>query len=354
VAEHFAQKFSTEEKKMGTIHNSVDESIYNLLKVSELEVVIGDAIITEDIKNRVKNIRRNIAEETGFIFQDVLIKNDQSMGIEYYQILYKGIEITSGKINPEKFLVVSIADLGNLFGINGFYPDEGSWVKDSENDIEGITTVDPTSLIALHLYETIKKISHELMTKESVQLLINNLEILHPITVKDCLEVAPISLVQKVLRKLLHDNIPIKDMVTILETITDYAGSKNIDVIVEAVRKALSRVITNMYKKDNKLDIITLSQEAEQHLLQSTTNQNGTNVLSINVPQINKLVQMSMAVINELSKRGDRAVLIVDPMIRKSIADIYNSFDLDIVVLSHSEVETTVQFDRKAIIDTEF
>jgi flagellar biosynthesis protein FlhA len=63
---------------------------------------------------------------------------------------------------------------------------------------------------------------------------------------------------------------------------------------------------------------------------------------------------MSMAVINELSKRGDRAVLIVDPMIRKSIADIYNSFDLDIVVLSHSEVETTVQFDRKAIIDTEF
>jgi flagellar biosynthesis protein FlhA len=178
----------------------------------------------------------------------------------------------------------------------------------------------------------------------------------YPVVVEDCMSVATVGLVQKVLKELLAEKIPIKDMITILETIADVAPiTKNSDIIVEQVRSKLSRAITRQYQDEQGvLKLMTFAAPTEQKLLEHLQEKEGLKELLLNIGQINSLVQKTSDAATEVLQRGIAPViLIVDPALRKPISDIFKKFSLDVVVLSHAEVDSNAKFEVLSNIDVE-
>ena len=172
----------------------------------------------------------------------------------------------------------------------------------------------------------------------------------------DCLKVANIGLIQKVLKALLHEKIPIKDLLTILETISDIAEiTKNVSIIVEQVRARLSRAITKLYKDENGvLKLLTFNAGTEQKLLDALRERDGVRDLILNIGQINTLVQVTSDEAAKLLHKGIApVVLIVDPLLRKSLSDIFEKFGLEVVVLSHAEIDSNSKFEVMGTIEIE-
>jgi len=200
----------------------------------------------------------------------------------------------------------------------------------------------------------IKKYAEELLTRQEVQSLIDKLQKDYPVVVADCLKVANVGLIQKVLKALLHEKIPIKDLLTVIETISDVAEvTKNVSIIVEQVRAKLARVITKLYKDDNGyLKLLTFNAATEQKLLDALRERDGVRDLVLNIGQINTLVKACSDEAAKLLHKGIAPVLIiVDPLLRKSLSDIFEKFGLEIVVLSHAEIDSTSKFEVMGSIE---
>ncbi len=164
-------------------------------------------------------------------------------------------------------------------------------------------------------------------------------------------------LIQRVLKSLLHEKIPIKDMITILETVADVAEyTKNLDIIVENVRSALARVITKQFEtEDGTLKLVTFDTNTEQFLLSKLNQQGETKQFLLTVAEINKLVDEVRNAVTQIINQGIHpVVLIVDPMIRKAVAEILERFGVDIVVLSHSEIDPNAKFEVLGTIAIDF
>lgn len=239
------------------------------------------------------------------------------------------------------------------FGLDALWID----ARDKEDAIiKGYTAVDPATVISTHLSELIKKYSEELLTRQEVQSLVDKLQKDYPVVVADCLKVANVGLIQKVLKALLHEKIPIKDLLTILETISDIAEiTRNVSIIVEQVRAKLSRAITKLYKDENGvLKLLTFNSGTEQKLLDALRERDGVRDLILNIGQINTLVQVTSDEAAKLLHKGIApVVLIVDPLLRKSLSDIFEKFGLDVVVLSHAEIDSSSKFEVMGTIEIE-
>jgi flagellar biosynthesis protein FlhA len=176
----------------------------------------------------------------------------------------------------------------------------------------------------------------------------------YSVIVDDVLKVASLGLLQRVLKALLHEKIPIKDLVTILETVADVAEmTKNVDIIVEQVRSKLFRVITNLYKsEDGTVKLLTFNTASEQRLMEKVKDQNGSRSLLLSVGEINSLVEVVGAQAQKVLERGVApAIVIVDPSLRKSLAEMFERFGLDVVVLSHAEVDPSAKFEVLGTIE---
>lgn len=146
----------------------------------------------------------------------------------------------------------------------------------------------------------------------------------------------------------MHERIPIKDMITILETIADVAEyAKNVDIITEYVRAALSRVITNLYKSpDGTIKLLTFDTQSEQLMLEKSQEQDGLRNLLLNVGELNTLIQATSEKASELLQKGvSPIIIIVDPQLRKPLSDIFERFGLDVVTLSHAEIDSSAKFE---------
>jgi flagellar biosynthesis protein FlhA len=244
-----------------------------------------------------------------------------------------------------------IATKEPAFGLDALWIDPE--LKD-EAVVRGYTIVDPATVISTHMSEIIKTYAEELLTKQEVQTLIDNIKKDYPVVVEDTLKIANIGLIQKVLKALLHEKIPIKDLLTILETIGDIAEfTKNVDIIVEQVRARLSRVITNLYKNENGvISLVTFNSATEQRLLDHLRDRDGLKDLQLNINQINELVKSVSDEAGKVLQRGIApVVLIVDPLLRKPLSDIFEKFGLEVVVLSHAEIDTTTKFEVVGTIE---
>jgi flagellar biosynthesis protein FlhA len=347
-----------------------ETALNDILKLEILELDLGYQLIKladpaqgGDLLERIKSMRRKIAGDFGYLIPQVRIRDNLHLTPNQYQLLLKGIDIGEGEIYPDKFLamdsglvtdkVQGIATKEPAFGLDALWIDPK--IKE-DAIIKGYTTVDPATVISTHMSELIKKYSEELLTRQEVQSLIDKTKASYSVVVDDCLKVASVGLIQKVLKALLHERIPIKDLLTILETISDVAEiTKNIDVIVEQVRAKLSRVITRLYKDDDdSLKLLTFNANTEQKLLDSLHERDGTRELILNIGQINTLVKVVSDEASKMLQKGIApAVMIVDPMLRKSLADIFEKFGLDIVVLSHAEIDSNAKFEVIGTIEIE-
>ncbi|WP_457561769.1 flagellar biosynthesis protein FlhA [Caminibacter pacificus] len=368
------QKESKEEKPKKSPEEEAKEEekvLEDILKVELIELDIGYQLIKiadpnqgGDLLDRIKAMRKKIAADFGFLVPQIRIKDNLNIKPTEYMILLKGVEVAKGEIYPDKYLAMStpmvVEEIEGIkvkepaFGIEALWIDED---KKEEALMNGYTVVDPSTVIVTHLSEIIKKYAEELLTRQDVQALLDRVKKDFPAIVDDALKVANIGLIQRVLKSLLHEKIPIKDMITILETIADVAEyTKNIDVIVEHVRSALSRVITKLYEsEDGTLKLVTFDAGTEQYLISKLQQQGEQKQFMLTVAEMNKLVEEVNNAVNELVNKGVApVVLIVDPLIRKPLAEILERFGVEIVVLSHAEIDPNAKFEVLGSISIDF
>ncbi|AFL68715.1 flagellar biosynthesis protein FlhA [Sulfurospirillum barnesii] len=363
-----AQSAQAQKKSPEELRKEEETTLNDILKLEILELDLGYQLIKladpaqgGDLLDRVKSMRRKIASDFGYLIPQVRIRDNLHLSPNHYQLLLKGIEIGSGEIYPDKFMAMdSGLTIDKVQGIPTKEPAFGLdaiWIEASAKEdaiIKGYTTVDPATVISTHLSELIKKYAEELLTRQEVQSLVDKLQKDYPVVVADCLKVANIGLIQKVLKALLHEKIPIKDLLTIVETISDVAEvTKNVTIIVEQVRAKLSRVITKQYKDENGiLKLLTFNATTEQRLLDSLRERDGIRDLILNIGQINTLVKACSDEATKLLHKGIApVVIIVDPLLRKSLSDIFEKFGLDIVVLSHAEIDSNSKFEVMGSIE---
>ncbi len=337
-------------------------ALEDILKVEMLELTLGYQLIKladsdqgGDLLERIRSMRRKIASDYGFLMPQVRIRDNLHLDPQQYQILLKGISIGDGSIQPDKFLAM---DSGMATGeINGDKTKEPAfgldalWIMPNDKEdaiINGYTVVDASTVISTHMSELIKRNAEDLLTRQEVQTLMDKIKNSFPVIVDDVMKVANIGLIQRVLKGLLHENIPLKDMLTILETIADIAEfTKNVELITEQVRAKLSRVITQIYSSDdNVVRLLTFDTKTEQILLQKSVEQDGVRNLMLNVGEINALIQATSDKAAEILQKGiSPVVVIVDPQLRRGVAEIFERFSLDIVTLSHAEIDSNATFE---------
>ncbi|WP_457599707.1 flagellar biosynthesis protein FlhA [Hydrogenimonas sp.] len=339
-----------------------EAALEDILKVEMLELDLGYQLIKladtsrgGDILERIRSMRRKIAVDYGFLMPQVRIRDNLQLPPNSYQILLKGVEIGSGEVYADKFLAMNsgmateeiegIHTKEPAFGLDAIWIDAD---KKEEAIIKGYTVIDPATVISTHMSELVKKHAEELLTRQEVQALLEKVKKDYPVVVEDALKVASLGLIQRVLKQLLHERVPIRDMLTILETIADVAEyTKNVDLIVEQVRARLSRVITGLYKdQEGRIKLLTLNAQTEQRLLDHLQESESGRQLLLNVGQINEVVERISDEAQKVLQKGVAPViLIVDPMLRKPLAEIFERFRLDIVVLSHAEIDPDAKFE---------
>lgn len=339
-----------------------ENALEDILKVEMLELTLGYQLIRladsaqgGDLLERIRSMRRKIASDFGFLMPQVRIRDNLHLQPQQYQILLKGISIGEGEIMPDKFLAMdSGMATGDIKGISTKEPAFGLdalWIAPEQKEdaiINGYTVVDPATVISTHMSELIKRNAEDLLTRQEVQTLIDKIKTDFPVIVADVEKVANIGLIQRILKALLREKIPLKDMLSILETIADIAEyTKNVDVITEQVRAKLSRIITQMYSSDDGvIRLLTFDTNSEQMMLEKSVEQDGSRNLMLNVGEINALIQATSTKAAELLQKGvSPVVIIVDPALRRGLAEIFERFSLDVVTLSHAEIDSSATFE---------
>ncbi|WP_457745870.1 flagellar biosynthesis protein FlhA [Sulfurimonas sp.] len=356
------QKNLKPQKTNEEIAKEEETALEDILKVEMLELTLGyqliklaDASQGGDLLERIRSMRRKIASDFGFLMPQVRIRDNLHLKPNQYQILLKGVAIGEGEIQADKFLAMdSGMATGEIKGDSTKEPAFGLdalWIDPQDKEdaiINGYTVVDPATVISTHMSELVKKNAEELLTRQEVQSLIDKIKDDYPVIIDDVLKVASIGLIQRVLKSLLHEKIPLKDMLTILETIADVAEfTKNVELITEQVRAKLSRVITQMYSGDDGvIRLLTFETNTEQLLLQKSQEHDGVRNLMLNVGEINALIQATSSKAADLLQKGiSPVIIIVDPQIRRGVAEIFERFSLDVVVLSHAEIDSNATFE---------
>lgn len=339
--------------------------IDDILKIEILELDLGYGLLKlaeSEIIERIRGMRRNIASALGFIMPKIRIRDNLSLPPNDYIFKLKGVPIGSGQIYPDKFLAMDSGYVSaNIDGIPTKEPAFGLdalWIDSKSKEdaiLNGYTVVDPASVISTHMSELIKQNASELLTKQETQNLLDRLKADYPVVVEEAMKSCDVGLVYNVLGLLLKDNIPIKDMLSIVDAIDSLTkrNIKDAEIISEHVRSALSRVITDLYKDSNgKLNFYILEASAQQKLVESVTYKDGKYKIAINAAQTTALVN-ALRVAKEarpMSAEGEM-VLCVDPSIRRFLSDASINFSLGIVVISFAEIAKGAQWETLGMIE---
>ncbi|MCV3539265.1 flagellar biosynthesis protein FlhA [Campylobacter lari] len=352
------QKRSEEE-----ILKEEENKISDILKLEILELELGYGLIKlaeSELTERIRSTRRNIAQSLGFLMPKIRIRDNLQLKPNEYIFKLKGVGIASAEIYPDKYLAMDSGFITEpIEGIATKEPafnSDALWIDASLKDeatLNGYIVIDPASVISTHMSELIKANAAELLTKQEVQNLLDKIKNDYPIVVDDCLRVASIGLIQKVLKALLKEHIPIKDMLTILESISDIAEvSKSLDMIIEHVRASLARAITNLYVDEKgQISFYIFDAAAAAKLMEHVQFKDGSYHLMINVAQTGALVEALKAELASVANTRIKPFLLcVEPQLRKFIADICSNFGINITVLSFAEIAENTKFETEGII----
>lgn len=339
--------------------------IDDILKIEILELELGYGLIRlaeKELTERIRSMRRSIAQALGFLMPKIRIRDNLQLKPNEYNFKLKGVVVASAEIYPDKYLAMDSGfiteEIDGIATKEPAFNSDAIWIDANQKDdatLKGYIVIDPASVISTHMSELIKAHASELLTRQEVQVLLDKVQKDYPVIVEDCLKVTSIGLIQKVLKSLLKDQIPIKDMLTILEALTDVAEiSKSFDAVMEHTRAALARVITNLYVDEKgNLSIYLLDTAASAKLLEllQFDNQKGEYRLLINVNQTEALINAFKAELANVSNtRIKPFILCVEPSLRKVLAKICSDFGIKIIVLSFAEIAENTNFETEGVI----
>ncbi|WP_352419618.1 flagellar biosynthesis protein FlhA [Proteiniborus sp.] len=335
------------------------ENVMTLLKVEDIELEFGYGIIPladinqgGDLLDRIVMIRRQVALELGMIVPIVRLRDNIQLNPNEYVIKIKGVEIAKGEVLFDHFLAMDPGTAqGDIVGIDTVEPAFGlpaKWVTDQEREkaeILGYTVVDPPSIIATHLTEIIRRNASELLNRQDVKVLIDNVREENSALVEELVpKLLSIGEIQKVLINLLKEQISIRDMVTILETLADYAAvTRDTEMLTEYVRQSLSRYITKKYVEKNKLKVITLDSELEQLIMESINQTETGSYLSIEPNKAQNILNKIIVNIEKMTSVGLQPIILTAPIVRIYLKRLTEQITKDLVVLSYNEIDPSVE-----------
>lgn len=359
---------SKPQKSEEQIAKEKEQRMDNILKQEILELELGFGLLRladkeqgGDLTERISKTREHIAATYGFLMPGVRIRDNMQLQINDYVIKLKGSKIAGSTIYPDKFLALDdgmatdeiegIPTIDPAFGGSGLWID--AYLKD-EATIYGYTVVDAANVLTTHLSEVVKNNASDLLTRQETSNLLNRLKDTQEVIVSECLKHLNLGIIQKVLQNLLYSKIPIKDMLSILEEITEKAerGIMDPDELTEFARSALSRVITNMYlDTDGRFYYYVLAPEniSKMLSLMETTNNRS---LPLNVAQATALINAIKKTKEGHIKNHD-FIICVDPQLRRHLDRICIRFNLGCSVLSYTEIAKDVEFEIEGTITIE-
>ena len=363
-----AHKIESEKEGTPVAAEPAKEPIEMILPLDLLELEVGYGLIPlvdtgqgGELLGRIRAIRRQLALEMGFVVPAIHIRDNLQLKPNEYAILLKGVEVARGDLMPGYYLAITSEDRGiKLKGIETKEPTFGLpavWISEKEKDgvqAKGFVVVDPATVITTHITEVIKAHADELLGREEVRSLLDNLAKTHP-KVVDELVPSQISLgiVQKVLQKLLKERVSIRDILTILETIADYAPlTKNTDVLTGYVRQALARSISKQYRDpDGAITVVTVSPEIEEHINGSVQHSELESFAMPDPTVIQRMITNLQRFIFTFTSKGLQPIVLSSPQVRGHLRKLLERFFPNIIVLSHNEVTREVNIKSIGMLE---
>lgn len=338
-------------------------NVYRLLVVEPIELDFGysliplaDESVGGRLISRIVIFRRQFAQDMGFVVPSIRLRDSSNLGTNEYVIKIKGEEVARGEILTDYFLALEPdkpeKDIDGIDTIEPAYGIPSKWIKPENREkaeLYGYTVIDPLSVMVSHLSEVIKVHAYELMTRQEVVRLVDNLKQTAPELVQEAIpNIVSYSLLQRVLTMLLKEGVAIKDLETILEnmveTITDTGlPVKDIDNVVDKVRVALKRTITRMYGEDGTMRVITLDSDLERTMVNSLTKGENGYYLALTPDVLQSVVQQVAAEIRKFNNLSQTPVILTSQIMRTHFYHMIGQFYPNVRVLSFNEVANNVQ-----------
>jgi flagellar biosynthesis protein FlhA len=335
------------------------ENVMGLLHVDQMELELGYGLIPlvdaeqgGDFLDRVVMIRRQCALEMGLLVPPIRMRDNMQLKPNIYVIKIKGVEIARGELLLDHFLAMGSGVTIDLPGIDTTEPAfnlSAKWITEAareEAEIAGLTVVDCPSVLATHLTEVIKNHAHEILGRQEVQNLLNHVKENNPAVVNELVpNILSIGEVQKVLANLLRERVPIRDMVSILETLADYGSNvKDVDILTEYTRQSLARSIVRPYiDENNLLNVVTLAPKLEQELKEAIKYTEHGNYLAIDPIRADDIFNQLRQVIENAMQKGYQPILLCAPITRFYFKRLTERSFPGLVVISFNELEMNIE-----------
>ena len=343
------------------------ENVTSLLQVDPIELEFGYGIIPladanqgGDLLDRVVMIRRQIALELGTVVPIIRLRDNIQLNPTQYIIKIKGIQVSEGEILFDHYMAMNPGFVEDeITGIPTFEPSfhlPAIWITEGQRERAeslGYTVVDPPSIIATHLTEVIRQYISELLTRQDVQQLVNNLKESNPSLVDELVpKLLGLGEIQKVLKNLLKEGISIRDLLTIFETLADYAPTtRDTDILTEYVRQSLKRAISSKYFGGTETtSVVTLDPRIEQEIMGSIKQTEQGAYLNLD-PDRTKAIMSSVGnEVQKLENLGKNPIIITSPIVRMYFRRLTEDYFKDLIVVSYNEVETNVELQSVGMV----
>ena len=343
------------------------ENVTSLLQVDPIELEFGYGIIPladvnqgGDLLDRVVMIRRQIALELGTVVPIIRLRDNIQLNPNQYIIKIKGIQVSEGEILFDHYMAMNPGYVEEeITGIPTFEPSfhlPAIWITEGQRERAesmGYTVVDPPSIIATHLTEIIREHIAELLTRQDVQNLVNNLKEANPALVDELVpKLLGLGDIQKVLQNLLKEGISIRDLLTIFETLADYsATTRDTDILTEYVRQGLKRAISNRFFPPNETtSVVTLDPKLEQTIMGAVKQTEQGAYLNLDPDKTKAIMKSVEQETKKLEDMGKAPIVITSPIVRIYFKRLTEDYYRDLIVISYNEIESNAELQSIGMV----
>ena len=343
------------------------ENVNSLLQVDPIELEFGYGIIPladvnqgGDLLDRVVMIRRQIALELGTVVPIIRLRDNIQLNPNQYIIKIKGIQISEGEILFDHYMAMNPGYVQEeITGIPTFEPSfhlPAIWITEGQREKAetlGYTVVDPPSIIATHLTEIIRQHIDELLTRQDVQNLVNNVKENNPNLVDELVpKLLGLGDIQKVLQNLLREGVSIRDLLTILETLADFAPTtRDTDILTEYVRQALKRAISARYFALNDTNsVVTLDPKIEQEIMSGVKQTENGSFINIDPARTHEILESVGREVQKLENLGKNPIIVTSPIVRIYFRKLTEDYYKDLIVVSYNEVDSSVNLTSVGMV----
>ena len=343
------------------------ENVTSLLQVDPIELEFGYGIIPladvnqgGDLLDRVVMIRRQIALELGMVVPIIRLRDNIQLNPNQYIIKIKGIQVSEGEILFDHYMAMNPGYVEEeITGIPTFEPSfhlPAIWITENQREraeSAGYTVVDPPSIIATHLTEVIRQHIAELLSRQDVQSLVNNVKETNPVLVDELVpKLLGLGEIQKVLQNLLKEGISIRDLQTIFETLADYAPTtRDTDILTEYARQSLKRAISSKFFPANETtSVVTLDPKIEQEIMASVKQTEQGAYLTLDPDRTKKMIASVEKEIKKLEELGKSPIVITSPIVRMYFKRLTEDYIKDLIVVSYNEIESNIELQSVGMV----